>query len=218
MPDTLPLRNRALRMRLTQPLDELWDRRLRIHTFGHRPGSGRQGDAEWYLHYSPTPYRDLFHFMRAAKLGPHDVFTDLGAGMGRAVFAASWLGASRAIGIELLPELAAIAEQNRQSSRLRDRDIVFRAENALDHSLLGTTLLYMFHPFGEQVMERVLAKAQQDRAKAGITTPLRIIYVNPVCEEVLATSGWLRLVTDLPARPQILSTAKHYRTTIWQSV
>lgn len=212
------LRNRALRLRLTQPLDELWDRRLGIHTFGHRPGSGRQGDAEWYLHYAPTPYRDLFRVMRAASLGANDIFTDLGAGMGRAVFAASWLGARRAIGIELLPDLAAIAEQNRRNSRLRDRDIVFRAANALDESLLGTTLLYMFHPFGEQVMERVLAQARRARADAGVSQPLRIIYVNPVCEDVLAASGWLRQVDDLPPRPQLLSTAKHYRATIWRSV
>ncbi len=211
------LRNRALRLRLTRPLDELWDRRLGIHTFGYRPGSGKQGDAEWYLHYVPTPYRDLFHFMRTAGLGADDIFTDLGAGMGRAVFAASWLGAARASGIELLPDLAAIAEQNRQHSRLRGRDIVFRAANALDIALVDTTLLYMFHPFGEQVMERILARARRERIEAGATRPLRIIYVNPVCEDVLAASGWLRLVDDLPPRPQLLSTAKHHRATIWRS-
>lgn len=212
-----PLQNRALRLRLTQPLDELWDRHLGVRTFGHRPGSGKQGDAEWYLHYSPTPYRDLFHFMRTAGLGSDDIFTDLGAGMGRAVFAASWLGAGHAIGIELLPDLAAIAEQNRQGSRLRNRDIVFCAANALDASLIGTTLLYMFHPFGEQVMERVLAKLGRERIATGATRPLRIIYANPVCEDVLAASGWLRLVDDLPPHPQMLSSAKHYRATIWHS-
>ena len=78
-----------LRARLTQPADELWDRRLGVRTFGYHPATGGPGDREWYVHYIPSPYRDIFEVLRTAKLSPDDVFTDLGCGLGRVVFAAS---------------------------------------------------------------------------------------------------------------------------------
>lgn len=211
------LQGRNLRARLTQPLDELWDRRLGISTFGHHPATGAPGDREWYVHYIPSPYRDIFDVLKAAKLSSDDVFTDLGCGLGRVAFAASWMGARRATGVELVPWLAEGAKENRRRCKLQDRDIEFFERNAVDHNLADTTLLYMFHPFGGQILAEVLEKARSDRKAAAVTRPLRIAYVNPVCEDVLRESGWLRRTHDLPARKQLLSTALHYDTSFWES-
>lgn len=211
------LRNRNLSARLRQPADEYWDRRLGISTFGYHPGSGAPGEREWYMHYSPTPYRDLFEILAMARLGDDDIFTDLGCGLGRAVFAASHRGARRAEGVELVPALARNAEQNRNLSRLAERNIAFFERNALDHDLSATTLLYMFHSFGGQIIAEILDKAKRDRRKTNARKPLRIAYVNPVCEEALRASDWLRHVGVRPAKRQWLSNALHYPTAFWES-
>lgn len=198
-------------------MDELWDRRLGVSTFGHHPATGSPGDREWYIHYIPSPYRDIFDVLKTAKLTSDDVFTDLGCGLGRVVFAASWAGARRAAGVELVSWLADGAAENRRRCKLDGRDIEFFERNAVDHSLVDTTLLYMFHPFGGQILAEVLEKARADRKAAGATRPLRIAYVNPVCDEVLAGSGWMRRTLEVPARPQRFSSADHYTASLWES-
>jgi hypothetical protein len=210
-------RGRNFRARLTQPMDELWDRRLGVSTFGYHPATGSPGDREWYVHYIPSPYRDIFEVLKAAKLSGDDVFTDLGCGLGRVVFAASWAGARRATGVELVPWLAQGAKENQRRCKLLGRDIEFFERNAVDHSLADTTLLYMFHPFGGQILGEVLEKARADRRAAGVARPLRIAYVNPVCEEVLAQSGWLQRTLEVAARPQRFSSADHYDVSFWES-
>lgn len=212
------LRDRNLSARLRQPADEYWDRRLGVSTFGYHPGSGAPGEREWYMHYTPTPYRDIFDVLAMAGLGGDDVFTDLGCGLGRAVFAASHLGARRAEGVELVPHLAQRAEGNRRGSRLRERDIAIFARNALDHDLSTTTLLYTFHSFGPEIMADVLDKARRDRRRANARHCLRIAYVNPVCEDVLRETGWLRHIGVRPEKRQWFSNALHYPTSLWESV
>lgn len=211
------LHNRNLSARLCQPADEYWDRRLGVSTFGYHPGSGAPGEREWYMHYTPSPYRDIFDVLAMARLHDDDVFTDLGCGLGRVVFAASFSGARRAEGVELVRELAQGAERNRNGSRMRKREIAFFERNALDHDLSATTLLYMFHSFGPEIVAEVLDKARHDRRRANARKRLRIAYVNPVCDEVLRNSGWLRHMGERPEKRQWLSNALHYPTSFWES-
>ncbi|MBO9695037.1 MAG: class I SAM-dependent methyltransferase [Sphingopyxis sp.] len=211
------LRNRNLTARVRQPVDELWDRYLGVHTFGHYPGSGGPGDREWYLHYIPSSYRDVFAVLDRGGVGPDDIVTDLGCGLGRVVFAASYRGAARVEGVDLIPSLVDSAKANLASSRLKHRDIRFHARNALDHHLGDTTFLYLFHPFGPEILGEVMEKARDDRRSAGIRRPLRIAYVNPVGESVLNEAGWLRPDGDMPPRREHFSSALHYRTAFWES-
>ncbi|WP_159983559.1 MULTISPECIES: hypothetical protein [unclassified Novosphingobium] len=211
------LRNRNLSARLLQPADELWDWRLGVSTFGHHPGSGAPGEREWYLHYIPSPYRDIFDVLSLAALQEDDTVTDLGCGLGRVVFAASHRGARRAEGVELIPALAGKAQSNRTASRLQNKDIAFFQGNVLDHDLSRTTLIYMFHSFGHQIVAEVLDKARHDRRTVSASRPLRIAYVNPVCDDVIADTGWFRCLGSMPEKRQWLSSALHYRTTLWVS-
>ncbi|UVO51490.1 hypothetical protein M0208_13615 [Sphingomonas sp. SUN019] len=211
-----------LRARTLQPADELWDRRLGVRTFGYHPADGAHDSGQWRAHYIPSSYRDVFRVLRAANLSKDDIVTDLGCGLGRVVFAASWLGARRAVGVELIPWLAEAAERNRRESRLAGRDIRIVTGDAAAHSLGDTTLLYMFHAFGEGVLSRVIEGAAADRERAALGAPaplppLRIAYVNPVHEVVLQRSGWMRRVAELPPARQWFSNADHYATAIWES-
>ena len=210
------LRGHGIKTRLLNPYDAFWDWKLGVHTFGYHPARGKQGDSDWQVHYTPTPYADIFRLLRMVELGPDDVFVDLGGGLGRAVFAASWLGAKRAIGVEIVEDLCDRAQQNVRGRRLADRDIQFICTNALNYQHRDTTVLFMFHPFGEQTMRQVLR--DMGNAKADRTAqPLRIIYMNPVFDDALEQSGWLQRIARVPRRPRFLSTANSYVVSLWQS-
>src|SRR5688572_30662379 len=112
------------------------------------------------------------------QLQSDDVFVDFGAGLGRAVFAASWLGARRAIGIEVVPHLCQEAAQILLRSRLADRDIEFVCMNAQDYRNSDTSVLFMFHPFGETTLRHVLQNIEDMRMQHAARKTLRIIYIN----------------------------------------
>jgi SAM-dependent methyltransferase len=212
------LRNRDLKQRLKNPVDEFWDRRLGIHTFGWHAGTGVPGTTNSYMPFVPSVYRDTFQYLRAVGLGPDDVFVDLGSGLGRTVFAASWMGAKRAVGVELVQALTDGAEANRKRSNLHSRDIEFVCANALEFYEPDMTILYMFHPFGETVLEQVLANLKERRDADSKAKPLRIIYANPVYNDALQRSGWLRKTAQLPVTKLLFSSTGRYETAIWQSI
>ena len=211
-------RNRNLRNRIKNPFDEYWDRKLGVQTFGAYPGSGSFADGTANLPFVPSAYKDIFQYLRAAEIGPDDVFVDLGSGYGRTAFAASWMGARRAVGVDLVPVLVEGAEANRQRSKLRDRDIEFICANALDFSEPGMTILYMFHPFGEAILDKVLTNIKAARDALPNANKLRIIYANPVYDEVLARTGWLRKTAHIKPQPLTFASTGRFDTALWETI
>jgi SAM-dependent methyltransferase len=207
-----------LKNRIKNPLDEYWDRKLGVHTFGSHPGSGSFETGTANLPFVPSAYSDAFRYLRAVEINTSDVFVDLGAGYGRTVFAASWLGAKRAVGVDLVQKLTDGAEYNRTRSTLRNRDIEFICANALDFVERGMTILYMFHPFGEAILQQVLVNLGTVRAEQANPPKLRIIYANPVYDDALARTGWLRKTGHLPAMTSILSRSDRYDAALWESI
>jgi SAM-dependent methyltransferase len=212
------LRNRNLKNRVKNPFDELWDRRLGVHTFGAYPGSGSFEDGTANLPFVPSAYADAFDYLDAVNAGPGDVFVDLGAGYGRTVFAASHRGVRRAIGVDLVQPLIDGAEANRKRCKLRERDIAFICANALDYVEPEMTILYMFHPFGEAILEQVLKNIKADRAKRVDAPTLKIIYANPVYDAALERSGWLGKVKHIPGKQRMFSNSGVFDAAIWESV
>jgi SAM-dependent methyltransferase len=211
-------RNRNLKNRIKNPFDELWDRRLGVNTFGAYPGSGSFEDGTANLPFVPSAYADAFDYLTAVNAGPSDVFVDLGAGYGRTVFAASHKGVRRALGVDLVRVLVDGAEANRKRCKLRGGDIEFICANALDFVEPDMTILYMFHPFGEAILEQVLKNTHADRAKQANAPKLKIIYANPVYEAVLERSGWLRKINHIPGKQRIFSNSGVFDAAIWESV
>lgn len=207
---------RMLKARLSQPLDEMWDRRLHVKTFGYREGRGEWGTRGWASHYQPASYSDLMRLFKAVGVDRYDSVVDVGSGLGRACFAASFLGAGQVVGVELLPDLVALAEANRWDSRLAHKDIRFVCTDALDHDYAGTTLLYLFHPVSEQVLWEVMDKVRRDRSAAG-GGRFRVAYLNPVFEKVLDDAFWLKRAFDLPARRNPLG-GESYPAAVWEAI
>jgi SAM-dependent methyltransferase len=124
------------------------------------------------------------------------VFVDAGSGKGRALLMACQYPFRKVIGIERLPELHAIAERNLRARPAELR----RCEQA--ESILGDvlefvwppqpTLLFLFNPFPEWVLVRLLARLRDSLQEH--PRKLWVVYHNPVLEHVLADSGFLRRV------------------------
>jgi predicted RNA methylase len=204
------LKGAGIKSRLLNPGDEFWDRRLGVRTLGFLPAVGAPGSADWQGHYVPTPYRKILPTLRHAGIGGEDVFVDLGSGLGRTVFAASWLGARRAVGVEIDAALTQGARANLTRSRLQNRGIEFVCLPAQEYDFADTTILYMFHPFGAGTMEQVIRRLES--ALETRPRPLRIVYENPVNAAVLDRSKLLERTDDWP-----VGRGSRYQTFFWRS-
>lgn len=207
------LAGKNYKTRLQNPHDEFWDRRLGVRTFGFRPATGSEASPDWQLHYTPAPYSGIFYALQHAGLNRDDVFTDLGSGMGRVVFAASWLGAAKAQGVEILPDLCEIADRNRQRSHIAKRDISFINGNARDVDIASTTLLFIFHSFGADTLEIVLRQFERTRSPR-----LRIIYMNPVYNDMLKSKAWLKSGRIIQPPKRTLSSTRSWPVAIWEAI
>jgi SAM-dependent methyltransferase len=132
-------------------------------------------------------------------------FLDIGCGKGRALLVASELSFRRVVGIELNPQLAAVARTNAEhwnSSHTADptapllAPIEILEHDALELTLPPTpTLLFLFHPFEAPLLRKLLRRIEAQIAEhaslaahngSSASTPaLDILYVNAECASVL---------------------------------
>ena len=125
------------------------------------------------------------------------IFIDLGSGKGRTLLMASDYPFRRIMGVELLPALHQIAQQNlrqyhnqAQKCFLLEsicgdaRDFVFPAES---------TVLFLFNPLTETGLRQVMANLEKSlQARPRVTY---VLYHNPLLEPVLKESGALKRVS-----------------------
>jgi SAM-dependent methyltransferase len=124
------------------------------------------------------------------------VFIDIGSGKGRVLLMAADYPFRKIVGVELLPELHRIAQENIRKyksesqkcfsieSVCRDaRDFVFPPE---------PMVLYLFNPLPEWGLVTLLANLE--RSLAQDPSPLFVLYHNPLLEHVLTQCEWLRKV------------------------
>jgi SAM-dependent methyltransferase len=118
-------------------------------------------------------------------------FVDLGSGKGRTLLMASDYPFRRIVGVELLPELHRLAEENigkykngsQQSFTIQSicgdaRDFPFPAE---------PVVLYLFNPFPEAGLRRMMANLM--RSLRTHTRAAYVLYHNPLHENVLQESS-----------------------------
>ena len=121
------------------------------------------------------------------------VFVDLGSGKGRTLLMASDYPFHRIVGVELLPSLHRIAQENiRKYSSEKQRCFQIK-------SILGPgeafafppnpTVLFLFNPFPESVLEKVMQNLERSLRES--PRPVYVIYHNPLLERVVADSALL---------------------------
>jgi cyclopropane fatty-acyl-phospholipid synthase-like methyltransferase len=138
----------------------------------------------------------MFRILDHLSLNDTDVFGDLGCGKGRAICCAARYQIAQVIGVECLDNLCELARRNVQ--RLRGRRSPTSVVNvpAEDFDYSCGTAFYLFNPFGPATMREVLGKLRSGLdARPRV---VRIAYVNPMHEEVLAATPWLKRYAMLP--------------------
>ncbi len=169
-----------------------------------------------YYGVAPSILRALIAHWRET-VPPHPIssytFLDIGCGKGRALLVASELPFGRIVGIELNPQLAAVARANAESwigSHAADptapllAPIEILEQDALELALpAGPTLIFLFHPFEAPLLRKLLRRIEAqiasqiaERAKLALhsnSSPHApapqfdqdILYVNAECAGVL---------------------------------
>jgi predicted RNA methylase len=148
--------------------------------------------------YQPTQ-ADLFHQMlEALQQQSHIdfgdfVFIDLGSGKGRTLLMAADYPFRRILGVELLPALHQVAQENIRKYR-GEAQKCFAVEAICGDATefcfpAEPILLYLFNPFLESALRRMLANLEQSlRARP---RAVYVLYHNPLLGHVLSESDVL---------------------------
>jgi hypothetical protein len=152
-----------------------------------------------------TNYADFPRIMRALLLDPREhVFLDYGAGMGRAMILAATYPFKRVVGVDIAPELTAIANDNfaRCRSKLRCQDLSITTSDATLYEIpRDATLFYIANAFNGQVLAAVLRRIRTFAASA--PTPVLLVCNVPArsaFEDQIRAHDWLTLTKELPLR------------------
>lgn len=148
--------------------------------------------------YQPTEAA-LFHEMLQAlreqsHVDFHDfVFLDLGSGKGRTLLMASDYPFRRIVGVELLPALHEDAQKNLGKYRNKSQKCFALESICADATEFlfpaEPTLLYLFNPFPEPGLRRVLANLETSLREH--TRTVYALYHNPLLEHVLSENAAL---------------------------
>jgi SAM-dependent methyltransferase len=123
-------------------------------------------------------------------------FIDLGSGKGRTLLMASDYPFRRIVGVELLPSLHQIAQQNVRQYKSESQRCFSLESVCADAAAFpfpdDPLVLFLFNPFPESGMRQVVANLEQSlRAHP---RPVYILYHNPLLEHVLSESAGLRKI------------------------
>jgi hypothetical protein len=153
------------------------------------------GNRKWGVWYEPTPLRALTLMLSVL---PADVsnftFVDFGSGKGRTLLYASTRAFRRILGVEFTLELHQVAERNIRTYRnpkQRCFDITSLHTDAVEFAMPEEPcVLYFFHPFGEEVMARVLANIRNSYQRH--PRKFILLYYHPQLRHMLEGMEFLR--------------------------
>lgn len=111
-----------------------------------------------YYPYVPTPWEVGRAALESLSVGRGDVFVDYGCGKGRMLAIALERGVIRAVGVEVVPELAAEARRNLR--RFGERADVRTADAALEPLPDDATVVYIFNSFASETLRAVVAQVR----------------------------------------------------------
>jgi SAM-dependent methyltransferase len=163
-----------------------WERRVNTTSGGVRARNRFLG----LLHSEYQPIEpEIFREIMARLEFEFDQFTfvDIGSGKGRAVLLAAEYPFRRIIGIELLPDLHAIARQNMAEVTARESikaAIDLQCGDAAQFSFpLEPLVVFLFNPLPEHSLRSVVCNL--DASLREVPRTAYVIYVNPVHEEIV---------------------------------
>jgi len=154
-------------------------------------------ESESGCRYQATPIPEFRQIMGAVDVEfERTAFIDLGCGKGRTLFLAADHPFREIIGVERAAELCKQAERNIAVYRSPSQQC--HKISALQHDAGTFTfpdsplLVYMYNPFGKEVMERVLDNLH--RSVAANPRPVSVIYYNPTLQDLFDRQQFLEPV------------------------
>jgi len=158
--------------------------------------------------YQGADYRNIRRVVRVLTPDRDDLVYDLGCGKGRVVCVFARLPVRGVVGIDLDPALCDVARINAGCLRGRRSPVEIRCEDATLADLSDGTIYFMYNPFGANTMRTVLEKIKGSLS----TNPrrVRIVYYNPVFEEIFVVHEWLHRVSEF-------RTLTRHRVTFWSN-
>lgn len=172
----------------------------RLNTGGEVQLSALGLDAPDRVRCYPSDWLSIRRALNRLHVTRDDVLVDFGAGRGRVVVAAARLPFRRVIGVELSPELAAVAQENlrRDSARRRCRSAEIVVGDAESFDVPDdTTVAHFFNPFTGTTFHGVIERLLEsfDRKPRA----LRLVYNYPVEHDFLRDTGRLAVIDVLPS-------------------
>lgn len=131
----------------------------------------------------------LENVLNHLNITPADAIVDFGSGKGGALVTFAKYPFSKITGVELLPELVAIAEQNFKILNISNVTMVV-SDAAEFTDLDGYTYFYFYSPFPRPVMDAVLHNIQASLLKK--PRPVHLIYCNPEFHDSVVTDSPFR--------------------------
>jgi hypothetical protein len=186
-----------------------WD--FRVNTTSATVGWHDRLLGVFHSPYQPTEPA-VFHEMIAHLPAPLERFTfiDLGSGKGRTLLMASQYPFRRIVGVELIPELHRIAQQNIrdfQSSTQRCTDITSIEVDARTFEFPDEPLvLFLFNPLPEDGLLTVMQKLSRSLERK--PREAWILYHNPLLERVIASDQQFQKVCGTSQYVLYLSLAR----------
>ncbi len=126
------------------------------------------------------------------------LFIDLGAGKGKTLIMASQFPFKRILGVELSPSLSRVARRN-CNAFLNEKPACATFEimcaNAAEIAFPDDPLvIYMFNPFDESILSRVLANLKQSLSQQ--PREVFVVYYNPLHDHAIKASGAFEFVFE----------------------
>src|SRR5205085_4771864 len=189
--------------RLYGDFDFDWEHR--VDTMSGGVGWRERLLGELYSLYQPTEPAAFCEMLEAlqnsAKLDFTEfVFMDLGSGKGRTLMMASDYPFRRIIGVELLPSLNQIANENLSRYKSASQKCFAVESVCADASRFplpaAPLILYMFNPFPEAPLRRVLSHITE--GLNGNRRPAYVLYHNPEQDHVLAENPYFTTLLRMP--------------------
>lgn len=188
-----------------QQADAEFDSRYGVDTGGvFRPKSNQVVGANWAFggNYQAIDPSAFVQALRALQLPFQDfTFVDLGSGKGRTLMLASLFPFKKVIGVEYCRALSDIARQNiarfQPSDRLCATVDVQDGDAAEFQMPGGPLLLFLFHPFAEQVMSKVVKNVVESYRQ--VPRRIVVVYFIPNLSGLWEATGVFHRTQQTPA-------------------
>ena len=127
--------------------------------------------------YQPTPARIILEIVEQTDLRSHDVFVDVGSGLGIVPTVVSLLSGASSVGIEVQPAYCRHAQEC--ARRLNVSNVSFVCQDARQADYSEGTVFYMYTPFKGAMLQQVLERLQAE----GRRRTIRLCTYGPILSE-----------------------------------